>query len=235
MRKLLSILPVIFLVGCALTPVKNSQSIVTKELTTLSGVTKAGALLLYAEDFKSQSNADFSKVGLRAVRLSLQNTSSGDTYQLHSNDIQGIEATKKVKQIDHDKAIDLMERSAQFIESGTESRVVKTVRNVTIGTLGGGIAVGSLIGFNTTSFIVAGVVGGIIGGSVGFIEGVKGNDLYAGKNIMGMIAGEITSGRLSDSIILPPASSMNGILLFPKDVLILTAKIKETIYYIDIH
>jgi hypothetical protein len=235
MRKLLIILPVIFLIGCTLTPTKNKHSVVNKELTILSGVTKAEALLLYAEDFESQTYADFSKAGLRVVLLSLQNTSSGDTYQINSLDIHGTGDLANVKQIDYDKAINLMERSTQFIESGTESRVVKTVRNVTIGALVGGIAVGIFVGYDPISFMVASAAGAVVGGSYGFIEGVKGNDLYAAKNIMGIISGEIVSEKLPALITVLPDSKIDGILIFPEDVRALIADIKGTTYHVDIH
>jgi len=114
-------------------------------LTTVSETVKAGTLLLYAEDYKSQTSADFSKAGLRVVLLTLQNISSDNTYQLNSDEIHGAGDLKDVRQIDYDEAIDLMEGSSGFIKSAQESRVVKVVRNVTIGTLVGGVAVGGII------------------------------------------------------------------------------------------
>jgi hypothetical protein len=236
MRKLLIILPVIFLIGCSLTPRKNIQSIATKELSALSEVTKAGTLLLYAEDYKSQTKADFSKADLRVVLLSLQNTSSSETYQINTHDIHGIGVFENVrKQIDYDEAIDLMGSSAELLESANDAKAVKVLRNVTVGAMVGGIAVGGIIGYDLISFVVASATGAVIGGSYGFIEGIKGNDPFSETNAMGVIAIEIISGKLSDIITVPPESKISGILLLSKDVRTITAKIKGTIYHIDIH
>ena len=131
MRKLLIILPVIFLIGCSFKSNNNIRSIETKELSTLSEVAKAEALLLYAEDYKSRTKADFSKAGLRVVLLTLQNTSSSNTYQINSYDIYGIGGIKNIKkQIDYSEAISSMNSSAQFIKTAKDVEVVRTIRNV---------------------------------------------------------------------------------------------------------
>ncbi len=50
-----------------------------------------------------------------------------------------------------------------------------------------------------------------------------------------MITDEIGSGILPAIITVSPNSEINGILIFPKDVRVLTANIKRTAYHIDVH
>lgn len=235
MRKLLIILPVIFLIGCSLTHNNNIRSTPTKELSTISS-SKAETLLLYAEDYKSRTKADFSKAGLRLVLLSLQNTSSSNTYQINSHDIHGTGDLKNVKeQIGYDEAIELMDDSDQFIETAKDVEVVRTIRNVAGGAIIGGAFGGAYFGYDLTSLVVASVTGAVIGGSYELIKGITGKESYYEEKAKGIIAGEIDSGKLTGTITIPPDNKISGILLFPNDVSILTTKIKETIYYIDIH
>jgi hypothetical protein len=236
MRKLLIILPVIFLIGCSLTHNNNIRSIATKELSTLSKVAKAEALLLYAEDYKSRTKADFSKAGLRVVLLTLQNTSSSNTYQINSHDIHGIGDIKNIKkQIDYYEAIESMNSSAQFIKTAKDVEVVRTIRNVAGGAIIGGSIGGLYFGYDLTSLMVASATGAFIGGSYELVRGISGKESYYEDKAKGIIAGEIDSGKLTGTITISPDSKISGILLFPKDVRILTINIKGTTFHVDVH
>lgn len=236
MRKLLIILPVIFLIGCSLKSNNNIRSIETKELSTLSEVAKAEALLLYAEDYKSRTKADFSKAGLRVVLLTLQNTSSSNTYQINSYDIHGIGGIKNIKkQIDYSEAIESMNSSAQFIKTAKDVEVVRTIRNVAGGAIIGGSFGGLYFGFDLTSLMVASATGAFIGGSYELIRGITGKEAYYENKAKGVITKEINSGKLAGTITIPPDSKISGILIFPKDVYVLTTNIKGTMYHIDIN
>lgn len=236
MRKLLIILPVIFLIGCSLTHNNNIRSIATKELSTLSKVAKAEALLLYAEDYKSRTKADFSKAGLRVVLLTLQNTSSSNTYQINSHDIHGIGDIKNIKkQIDYYEAIESMNSSAQFIKTAKDVEVVRTIRNVAGGAIIGGSFGGLYFGYDLTSLMVASATGAFVGGSYELVRGISGKESYYEDKAKGIIAGEIDSGKLTGIINVTPESKISGILLFPKDVRILTINIKGTTFHVDVH
>ncbi len=227
MKKLLIILPVLFFIGCTLTPKKNIQSKASKELTTLTGVTYVGSVLMYAEEYKSQTNADFSKAGLRVVFLFLQNTSSVDTYHINIHDIHGAGDLNILKQIDYNEAIELMKSSGKFIETAKDVEVVRTVSNVAAGALIGGSIGGFYFGYDLFSLAVAGTTGAFIGGSYELIKGINGKEAYYGDKAIGIITDEIGSEKLPHIIAVPPGSKIHGILIFPKDVPVFIVNIKE--------
>jgi len=208
----------------------------TRELSTLSEVAKAGELLLYAENYRSRTKANFSKAGLRIVLLFLQNTSSGNTYQINSYDIYGTGDLKNIrKQIDYNEAIELMDSSAQFIETAKDVEVVRTIKNVVGGTIIGGSIGGLYFGYDLTSLVVASAAGAVVGGSYELIRGISGKESYYEEKAIGILTDEINSGKLTSTITIPPESIISGILLFPLDVRILTVNVKGTMCHINIH
>lgn len=52
---------------------------------------------------------------------------------------------------------------------------------------------------------------------------------------MGVITGEIIPEKLPALITVPPDSNIDGIVLFPQDVQVLTTSTKGTVYHIDTH
>jgi hypothetical protein len=226
--KLIIILPIIFLVGCTVTSKKyQPQPRVIKELTTLPGVAKTGTLLLYAEEYKSPTDADFSKAGLKAVLLTLQNTSYGDygtIHQIFSNDIHGI-GTAEYMQYSYKDAITLMNNSILFKE---------TAKGAAMGTLGGaalGVAVGSVIGAIAGDAGAGAAAGAVIGGAGGGLEGAG---YYKDKAIQA-IAEEFSSRMLPTIITIPSNSKINGTMFFPQDVHTLKTNIEGTAYEISIY
>ena len=227
-NKFIIILPLIFLVSCTLTPKKyKPQPIVIKELTAQPGASKTGSLLLYAEEYKSPTNADFSKAGLKVVLLTLQNTSHGDygtIHQIFSNDIHGI-GTSEYMQYPLKDAVTLMNNSTLFKE---------TVKGATTGILGGaavGVVVGSLLGAIAGDAGIGAATGAIIGGTGGGFEGAG---HYRDKAIQA-IADEFRSRILPTIITIPSDSKINGTMFFPQDVHTLKTNIEGTTYEISIH
>jgi hypothetical protein len=228
MKKLLIVIPLIVLVGCTVMAKKyQPQPRVIKELSTIPGVAKAGTLFLYAENYTSQTNADFAKAGLRVVLFTLQNTSSGKlqtTHQLLSNDIHGI-GTSEYLQYSYQDAMALMNNSTLFKE---------TVKGAAMGTLGGaavGAAVGGTIGAVSGDAVAGAAVGAVIGGAGGGFEGAS---HYKGKAMKAM-ASELGSRMLPNIITIPSNSRINGTMFFPQDTHTLKTNIEGTPYEIVIH
>ena len=67
------------------------------------------------------------------------------------------------------------------------------------------------------------------------IRGITGKEAYYENKAKGVITKEINSGKLAGTITIPPDSKISGILIFPKDVYVLTTNIKGIMYHIDIN
>ncbi len=185
------------------------QPIVVRELSNLSVATNVGSLYLLAEDYAKYSAFDFSKANLRAVQLTLQN-SSHDTYatvhQFYYADFHGIGDREYMPYPYHD-ALVLMDNSTAFAES---------VKGSVLGTLGGsavGAALGSAIGAVTGNPVTGAATGAITGGATG---GYKGYGYYKNKATIA-VNNEIQSRRLPASITISPGSKITGVLFFPND------------------
>ena len=74
-RKNLVLLICLLAICCLAAKKYKPQPIVVRELSKLSTATKVGSLCMFVEDYGKHSNFDFSKANLRAVQLTLQNTS----------------------------------------------------------------------------------------------------------------------------------------------------------------
>ena len=209
LRKILVLLICLLSICCLAAKKYKPQPIVVRELSTLSVATRVGSLCMFAEDYARHSEFDFSKANLRAVQLTLQNTSH-DTYaavhQFYYADFHGI-GNKEYMPYPYHDAFVLMDNSTAFAESAKSS---------VLGTLGGsaiGAAIGAGVGAVTGNPVGGAATGAITGGAAG---GFKGHSRYKKKATIA-VDNEIQSRRIPDSITVPPGSTITGVLFFPKD------------------
>jgi hypothetical protein len=203
------------------------QPIVVRELSTLPGAAKVGSLCLYAEDFVNHSRFKFSKANLKAVQLTLQNTSYGDyptTYQFYFTDFHGI-GNQEYMPYPYADAYALMNNSTEFAES---------VKGAAIGTVGGGAigaAIGAAFGAIFGDPATGAALGAVAGGAQG---GFKGHGHYKAKASIA-VDEEIRSRKMPDLIDVPPGSKVTGVLFFPVDTHTILTNVEGVNYRISIH
>jgi len=227
MKKLLIVLPIIFLTGCLFAQKYQPQPIVVKELTTLSGAAKVASLYIYAEDYTNNSRFNFSKANLRAVQLTLQNTSDGNyatTYQFNYTDFHGI-GNAEYMPYPYSDAYALMNNSTEFTES---------VKGAALGTMGGaavgaaiGLAIGAIAGDAGTGAALGAVAGGASGG-------FRGHSHYKAEASIA-VDEEIRSRKMPDFIAVQPGSKITGVLFFPIDTHSILTNFESHNYSISIH
>ena len=210
MHRTILVLLICFLsISCLSAERYKPQPIVVKELSNLSTATKVGSLRILAEDYAKHSKFDFSKANLRAVQLTLQNTSNdmfAAVHQYYYADFHGI-GNKEYMPYPYDDAFALMDNSNVFVESA---------KGATLGTLGGsivGAAVGAALGAIVGDPATGAATGAVLGGAQG---GLTGHGHYKNAAIIA-VDREIQSRRIPDSITVPPGSTITGVLFFPKD------------------
>ena len=226
-RAILVLLMCLLSVSCLAAKRYKPQPIVVKELSNLSIATKVGSsLCMFAEDYSKQSRFDFSKANLRAVQLTLQNTSNdmfAAVHQFYYADFHGI-GSKEYMPYPYDDAFALMDNSTAFVES---------VKGTTLGTLGGGIvgaAVGAALGAIVGDPATGAATGAVLGGAQG---GLTGHSHYKNAAIIA-VDREIQSRRIPDSITVPPGSTVTGVLFFPKDTHSIRINIEGIKYVLSI-
>jgi len=226
-RAILVLLMCILSVSCLAAKRYKPQPIVVKELSNLSIATKVGSsLCMFAEDYSKQSRFDFSKANLRAVQLTLQNTSNdmfAAVHQFYYADFHGI-GSKEYMPYPYDDAFALMDNSTAFVESA---------KGAALGTLSGaavGAAVGAVIGAIAGDPFTGATTGAVMGGSTG---GPQGYSHYKNEAIIA-VDREIQSRRIPDSITVPPGSTITGVLFFPKDTHSIRINIEGIKYVLSI-
>ena len=226
-RAILVLLMCLLSVSCLAAKRYKPQPIVVKELSNLSIATKVGSsLCMFAEDYSKQSRFDFSKANLRAVQLTLQNTSNdmfAAVHQYYYADFHGI-GNKEYMPYPYDDAFALMDNSTAFVESA---------KGAALGTLGGaavGAAVGAAIGAIAGDPFTGAATGAVMGGSTG---GPQGYSHYKNEAIIA-VDREIQSRRIPDSITVPPGSTVTGVLFFPKDTHSIRINIEGIKYVLSI-
>ena len=226
-RAILVLLMCLLSVSCLAAKRYKPQPIVVKELSNLSIATKVGSsLCMFAEDYSKQSRFDFSKANLRAVQLTLQNTSNdmfAAVHQFYYADFHGI-GSKEYMPYPYDDAFALMDNSTAFVESA---------KGAALGTLGGaavGAAVGAAIGAIAGDPFTGAATGAVMGGSTG---GPQGYSHYKNEAIIA-VDREIQSRRIPDSITVPPSSTITGVLFFPKDTHSIRINIEGIKYVLSI-
>ena len=226
-RAILVLLMCLLSVSCLAAKRYKPQPIVVKELSNLSIATKVGSsLCMFAEDYSKQSRFDFSKANLRAVQLTLQNTSNdmfAAVHQFYYADFHGI-GSKEYMPYPYDDAFALMDNSTAFVESA---------KGAALGTLGGaavGAAVGAAIGAIAGDPFTGAATGAVMGGSTG---GPQGYSHYKNEAIIA-VDREIQSRRIPDSITVPPGSTVTGVLFFPKDTHSIRINIEGIKYVLSI-
>ena len=226
-RAILVLLMCLLSVSCLAAKRYKPQPIVVKELSNLSIATKVGSsLCMFAEDYSKQSRFDFSKANLRAVQLTLQNTSNdmfAAVHQFYYADFHGI-GSKEYMPYPYDDAFALMDNSTAFVESA---------KGAALGTLGGaavGAAVGAAIGAIAGDPFTGAATGAVMGGSTG---GPQGYSHYKNEAIIA-VDREIQSRRIPDSITVPPGSTITGVLFFPKDTHSIRINIEGINYVLSI-
>jgi hypothetical protein len=181
---------------------------------------------MFAEDYAKHSKFDFSKANLRAVQLTLQNTSHDMYSTLHQffyTDFHGI-GNKEYMPYPYDDAFALMDNSTAFVES---------VKGAALGTLGAaivggavGAAVGAILGDPGTGAAIGSLVTAPSGG-------VQGYRHYKNEAIIA-VDREIQSRKIPDSIAVPPGSTITGVLFFPKDTHSIRINIEGIKYVLSI-
>ncbi len=226
MKKLLVFLPIIFLTGCLMAQRYQPQPIIVRELTTLPGAAKVGSLCLYAEDFVNHSRFKFSKANLKAVQLTLQNTSYGDyptTYQFYFTDFHGI-GNQEYMPYPYADAYALMNNSTEFAES---------VKGVAVGAVSGA-AIGAAIGAGLGAILgdpgLGAAAGAVMGGAQG---GYMGHGHYK-ANASIAVDEEISSRKIPNIIDVPPNSKITGVLFFPIDTHTVITNVEGHNYSISI-
>ena len=227
MHRTILVLLICFLsISCLSAERYKPQPIVVKELSNLSTATKVGSLRILAEDYAKHSKFDFSKANLRAVQLTLQNTSNEmfeTVHQYYYADFHGI-GNKEYMPYPYDDAFALMDNSNVFVESA---------KGATLGTLGGsivGAAVGAALGAIVGDPATGAATGAVLGGAKG---GFTGHSHYKNAAIIA-VDREIQSRRIPDSITVPPGSTITGVLFFPKDTHSLRINIEGINYVLSI-
>ncbi|MGR3303262.1 MAG: glycine zipper family protein [Candidatus Scalindua sp.] len=224
-RTILVLLICLLSICCLAAKKYKPQPIVVRELSTLSTATKVGSLCMFAEDYAKHSKFDFSKANLRAVQLTLQNTSDdifATIHQFFYTDFRGI-GNKVYMPYPYDDAFALMDNSIAFTES---------IKGAALGTLGGAIVgriIGAAIG-TATKTPGAATVGTVTGGAAG---GYKGYGHYKNEAIIA-VDREIQSRRIPDAIMVPPGRTITGVLFFPKDTHTIRINIEGTTYDLSI-
>lgn len=226
MKKILIIL-ILSLTGCVMTAKKyEPQPLVIKEIANNPGTVKAGSLSLYAENYISQAGIDFSKAGLKAVKLTLQNNSKGElttSHQIVTRDIHGIGSEEYMPYPFLD-VVTLLENSTAFKEG---------LKDVALGT-----GTGAIIGAGTGAIV--GAIGGdpaaaAIGAGVGGFSGGLVSPPYYSSRAMKVIYAEVQSRALPEFISVPPDSKTAGVLFYPHDTHTLRTNIEGVTYNLKIH
>lgn len=227
MKKLLIVLPILFLAGCLFAQKYQPQPIVVRELTTLSGAAKAGSLYIFAEDYSGLSKFDFSKANLKAVQITLQNTSSNayaTIHQLGFNDFHGI-GNAEYMPYSYPDAYALMNNSTEFTES-VKGVLHGAVAGAAIGAAIGAVA-GAILGDAGTGAALGAVAGGAQGGFSGY-----GHYKDEASNA---IDKEINSRKMPDFISVQPGVKLVGVLFFPIDTHTIRTNIEGNNYSMVIH
>ncbi len=226
MKKLLIFLPIIFLTGCLMAQKYQPQPIVVRELTTLPGAARVDQLYVFAEDYTNHSRFNFSKANLKAVQLTLQNTSHGNhatPYQFYFTDFHGI-GNAEYMPYPYSDAYALMNNSTEFAES---------VKGAAIGTIGGGAvgaAIGAAIGAIAGDPGTGAALGAVAGGAGG---GFRGHGHYKAKASIA-VDEEISSRKMPDLIDVPPNSKITGVIFFPIDTHTIITNVEGYNYSISI-
>ena len=227
MHRTILVLLICFLSICCLAAKRyKPQPIVVKELSNLSIATKVGSLRMLAEDYAKHSTFDFSKANLRAVQLTLQNTSHdmySAVHQFYYSDFHGI-GNKEYMPYTYGDAFALMDNSTAFVES---------VKGAALGTLGGAIvggAVGAVVGAILGDPAGGAAIGSAMGAPSGGFQGYR---HYKNEAIIA-VDREIQSRRIPDSITVPPGSTITGVLFFPKDTHSIRINIEGINYVLSI-
>ena len=225
-RIILVLLLCLLSVCCLAAKRYKPQPIVIKELSTLSTATKVGSLCMFVEDYARHSKFDFSKANLRAVQLTLQNTSDdifATIHQFFYTDFRGV-GNKVYMPYPYDDAFALMDNSTAFAES---------IKGAALGTLGGGAvgaAIGAALGAITGSPAAGAATGSVLGGAAG---GFKGHSHYKNEALIA-VEREIQSRRIPDAITVPPGRTITGVLFFPKDTHTIRINIEGTTHDLSI-
>lgn len=228
MMKKILILLIFSLTSCVMMSKKyEPQPIVIKEITNYPGAVKVGSLILYAENYVSQADIDYSKAGLKVVMLTLQNVSQGalpTTHQIISREIHGVGSAEYMPYPFLD-VITLIENSEAFQE-GLKGAAVGTgagaLAGAGIGAMGGAIAGDPGIGAAIGAF-----TGGVAGGTSGIG--------YYKSKAMQAVYYEVQSRVLPEVVSVSPDSKTAGILFYPHDTHTLRTNIEGVTYYIEIH
>jgi hypothetical protein len=208
-RKNLVLLICLLAICCLAAKKYKPQPIVVRELSKLSTATKVGSLCMFVEDYGKHSNFDFSKANLRAVQLTLQNTSHdmfSAVHQFFYADFNGI-GNKHYIPYPYEDAFTLMDNSSSFVAS---------MKGSLVGSLGGsalGAALGAAVGAISGNPVTGAATGAITGGAAG---AYKGHRNYKNKATIAVDT-EIQSRKIPDVITVPPNSKITGVLFFPKD------------------
>jgi len=203
------------------------QPIVVRELSTLYGAARFDSLYMFAEDYANHSGFDFSNANLKAVQVTLQNTSYDNyapAYQFHFTDFHGI-GNEEYMPYPYQDAFMLMDNSTEFAES---------VKGSAVGTLGGavigatfGAALGAIGGDPGLAAAAYSVIGGFAGGAIGY-EHYKNEATHAVDN-------EIQSRTMPNNITVQPGSKITGVLFFPVDTHTIRINIGGINYDFSIH
>lgn len=214
-------------IGCVMSKRYTPQPIVVRELTTLPTATKADSLYIFAENYVSHSGFDFSKANLRAVLLTLQNTSSGDyatMYEFYFTDFHGI-GNEEYMPYPFLDAYTLLDNSTEFTESA-KGAVVGTIGGAAIGT-----AMGAAIGAIAGDAGIGAAIGAVAGGTGG---GFKGHQHYQAKASIA-VDKEIYSRKIPEYFSVQPGSKITGVIFFPEDIHTIKLNIEGVNYNIKIH
>jgi hypothetical protein len=208
----------------------NPQPIVARELSTLYGVARFGSLYMFAEDYANHSRFDFSNANLRAVQVTLQNTSYDNyepLYQFHFTDFHGI-GNEEYMPYPYQDAFMLMDNSIAFEES-VKGAKTGALRGAAIGATFG--AALGLIGGDPLYAAYAAAHNGVLGGAIG---GFTGYYYYKEKATLA-VDNEVQSRIMPDNITVQPGSKITGVLFFPEDTHTIRINIEGVNYDFSIH
>ncbi len=184
---------------------------------------------MFAEEYVSLSGLDFSKAKVRAVRLTLQNTSSekseyAATHEFDFTDFHGI-GNEEYEPYPYSEAYILLDNSAETTES---------IKGTALGAVGGGAlgaAVGAAIGAIGGDAGTGAALGAVLGGTGG---GFKGHQHYKAKASV-VVDKEIYSRKMPEYINVQPGTKVSGIIFFPADIHAIRTNIEGVNYNISIY
>lgn len=228
-KKYIIVLMCLLFTGCLMAKRHNPQPIVLRELSTLPDATKAGSLYMFAEEYVSLSGLDFSKAQVKAVRLTLQNTSSdkddyATTHEFDFTDFHGI-GNEEYEPYPYSDAYILIDNSAETTES---------VKGAALGAAGGGAmgaAVGAALGAIGGNAATGAALGAVIGGTGG---GFKGHQHYKAKASI-VVDKEIYSRKIPEYVNVQPGTKVSGIIFFPADIHTIRTNIESVNYNMPIY